>query len=135
MKLNIDCVRDVMLKIEELQRVIVNDDGEVEKETLWINSLYSALPNHGKEDIFYALYNLDQAGYVNISVQWISGCVYTCAINHMTYAGHEFLNKIRPTTIWEKTTNTASKVGNYGLQMLEKIAEGVAAAYVKELLL
>ena len=135
MKLNVDCVRDVMLKIEELQRVFVNDNGEVEKDALWIDSLYSALSNYGKEEIFYALYNLDQAGYIDISVQWINGCVYTCAINHMTYEGHEFLSKIRPATVWEKTTGIAGKVGNFGLQMLEKIAEGVATACVKELLL
>ena len=43
MKLDTNCVRDVLLAIEELQRVFVNDDGDVEKEALWINDLYAAL--------------------------------------------------------------------------------------------
>lgn len=134
MVLNVDCVRDVLLCVENSQEVFVNDDGNVAKGTLWIDSVYDALPQYSKADIFYALYNLDQAGYVSIKVHWLAGCVNSCAINHMTYAGHEFLEKIRPETVWEKTTGIAGKVGSFSLKTLASIAEGVMTTYLSKML-
>lgn len=130
MKLNSDCVRAALLKIEELQRMFVNDDGDVEKEILWIESLYDALPECGKEEVFYALDNLDQAGYVDISVQWINGCVNACAINFMTYAGHEFLEGIRDAKQWGIVKKGLTAIRNYSLSAVSSIAEGVTSAAI-----
>lgn len=134
MKLNLDCIRDTMLAVEKLHQVFINDENEIEKGTLILAELCEALPQHRMEDVFYSVYNLDQAGYLSVSIQWIGGCVYNCVINHMTYEGNEFLEKIRPETIWGKTTSILGKLGNFGLQTVSKIAEGIAAAYLNRLL-
>lgn len=130
MQLNPDCVRDVLLKIEDLHCVFVNDDGYIEKESLWIESLYSALPDYRKEDIFYSLYNLDQAGYVDISMQWINGTVSKCIVNHMTYTGHEFLNNIRDSSNWKTINKGLTAIRNYSLSAISAIAEGVTSAAI-----
>ena len=134
MKLNLNCIRDTMLTIEALHRVFLNNEGKIEKGSLSLSELYGALPQHSKEDIFYSVYNLDQAGYLSVSIQWLGTCVNNCVINHMTYEGHEFLEKIRPDTIWRETKSILSKFGNFGLQTVSKIAEGITSAYLCKLL-
>lgn len=134
MKLDTNCVRDVLLAIEELQRVFVNDDGDVEKEALWINDLYAALPGYGREVVFYTLYNLEQAGYIDLTVQWISGCVNMCAINHMTYEGHEFLESIRDSRQWTSVKKGLAAVRNYSLSAISSVAEGITNAAISSYL-
>lgn len=134
MKLDTNCVRDVLLAIEELQRVFVNDDGDVEKEALWINDLYAALPGYGREVVFYTLYNLEQAGYIDLTVQWISGCVNMCAINHMTYEGHEFLESIRDSRQWTSVKKGLVAVRNYSLSAISSVAEGITNAAISSYL-
>lgn len=130
MKLNVNCVRDVMLKIEELQEFFVNDAGEVEKNELMFDPFCEALPEYGKEEIFYALYNLDQAGYINITVQWTSGCVYMCWINYMTYKGHEFLCGIRDSSQWSAVKKGLGAVRNFSLSAISSVAEGITSAAI-----
>lgn len=134
MKLDTNCVRDVLLAIEELQRVFVNDNGDVEKEALWINDLYAALPGYGREVVFYTLYNLEQAGYIDLTVQWISGCVNMCAINHMTYEGHEFLESIRDSRQWTSVKKGLAAVRNYSLSAISSVAEGITNAAISSYL-
>lgn len=134
MKLDAGCVRDVLLAVEELQRVFVNEDGDVEKEALWADDLYAALPGYNKGAVFYTLYNLDQAGYIDLSVQWINGCVNMCAINHMTYEGHEFLEGIRDSKQWASVKKGLSAIRNYSLSAISSVAEGVTSAAISSYL-
>lgn len=134
MNLDANCVRDVLLAVEGLQRVFVNDDGDVEKGELWVDDLYAALPNYGKEVVFYTLYNLEQAGYIDLSVQWINNCVNLCAINHMTYEGHEFLESIRDSKQWTSVKKGLSAIRNYSLSAISSVAEGVTNAAISSYL-
>lgn len=131
MKLNNECIRAVMLKIEEVQEFSLNDDGLIERDYLTLETLCEDLPDHSKEDIFYSLYNLEQAGYVNMSVQWASGgVVYHCVINYMTFAGHEFLDRIRDPKHWSIIKGGLSAVRNYSLDAINAIAGGVTSAAI-----
>lgn len=137
MKLNPDCIRTVLLEIEKSWKIEQLDDGNLLMDGMLIQSLYDALPKFEKADIFYSLYNLDQAGYVDLSIQWADGGVpYFCMINHMTYAGHEFLNQIRDNKHWGLIKKGLTAVGNYSLDAISAVAEGIAnaaiAAFLKE---
>ena len=134
MKLNHECMREVMLEIEQIHRVFINENDSIEKESLTIHALYIALPQYGKEDIFYSLFNLEQAGYVKLSTQWIGESVYNCFINHMTYAGHEFLDKIRDPKRWSFIKKGLSAVKNYSLAAISAVAEGATTAAINKYL-
>lgn len=130
MNLDANCVRDVLLKIEELQKYFVNDDGDVEKNVIWLDQLCAVLPQHGKEDIFYTLSNLDQAGYINCTTQWVCGCVSECIVNHITYAGHEFLESIRDSKQWTAVKKGLNAIKNYSLSAISAVANGVTSAAI-----
>ena len=74
MKLNLECIRSVMLSLE--RELSFTDDGDcLTKNDVSLERLCELLPEYQKEDIFYSLFNLDQAGYLNISVHWASDSV------------------------------------------------------------
>lgn len=131
MKLNTDCIRAVLLEIEKSWELKDDNCQNIRMESLNIDSLYHALPEYDKKDIFYSLYNLDQAGYVDVSILWADGgTVYNCAINHMTYKGHQFLDQIRDTTRWSKIKRGIDAVRNYSLAAISAMAEGITSAAI-----
>lgn len=130
MKLNPDCVRAVMLKIEELHRYSVNDQGEIENHPVFIDELFSALPKYDKEDIYYSLDIMEQAGYISLSGSWFNNRLCECEVNYITYNGHEFLNSIRDPKHWTSIKKGFAAVRNYSLSAIGAIAEGVTSAAI-----
>ena len=138
MKLNPDCIRAVMLEIEKTWELEIDDSGNIGLGNIPIEAMYQALPKYDKKDIFYSLYNLDQAGYIDLYVLWGDGGIAYCStINHMTYAGHEFLDRIRDSKHWMTIKKGLDSVRGYSLDAISAVAEGVAnaaiAAALKEL--
>ena len=133
MKLNVECIRSVMLQLEET--LSFTDDGTyLVKNFVTLEHLCKLLPGYTKADIFYSLYNLDQAGYISASIHWGNGAVYECSVNHMTYAGHEFLDKIRDGGQWDKIKRITSAIRNYSLSAIFAAAEGITNAAIAGLL-
>ncbi|WP_071428249.1 DUF2513 domain-containing protein [Merdimmobilis hominis] len=134
MKLDYNCVRDVMLYLESVPYIITNEKDNVEFTGVWLPNIREALPNYPQEVIYYTLEKLQEGGYLNMTAKWSGDGLYICRVNYITFIGHEFLEKIRSDTVWDKTVSIAGKVGNFGLQMLSKIAEGITTAYINNLL-
>ena len=134
MKLNCDCVRSVMTYLERQPIYILNETSDVVREEIDLDEICSALPDYQKNDIFYTIILLDEAGFLDVSTLWADGQVYECHVNDITYKGHEFLAKIKDDTVWKKTLSLAETVGNFSLKMIAEIAQGVATAHFKQLL-
>lgn len=133
MKLNPDCIRAVMMEIEKRHIITVNDDNDVTFEILWIEALYEALPEYTKEDIFYSVHNLEQAGYVSTSSHTGDDAIDMCAINFMTYEGHEFLDKIRDPERWKAVKSIMGAVRAFALDAVNQAANGIASAAISKL--
>ncbi|MSS18834.1 DUF2513 domain-containing protein [Pseudoramibacter porci] len=94
MKLNNDCVRDILLCIEGLSF----------GQTLEIPDLLNAYPQYSEDELTYTCLKLSEANliecqiytYINMSVPGIS------RIMDLTSEGHQFINKIRDKTVWAK---------------------------------
>lgn len=134
MVLNSDCVRDVLIAIEKMQHYVTNEDEEIVEEDLLIEDIYSALPMYNKEDIYYTLFSLDQAGLVSISVQWTSNSLSFCAINYLTFSGHEFLAKIRDTDRWHGIKKALPAIRNYSLDAINAISQGMTSSAISAFL-
>ena len=130
MKLNADCIRDVLLELEKSLTYRVNEDDQLEKNTVSLHELDCILIRYTKEEIFYTLSNLEQAGYIKMSVNWSGNSVYRCSVNCITFQGHEFLEKIRNDLSWVKVKAGAAAIRNYSLDAISAIANGVASAAI-----
>lgn len=97
-----------------------------------LDSICEALPKYAMEVIFYTLFELNDGGYISLSEENSDDAITNCCVIYITYSGHEFLNTIRANPTWEKTLDIAGEIGNFSLRILEKIAEGVATAAIKQ---
>ena len=117
MKLNQDCLRDVLLQVEEAGLA-----EHISEETL-----HAKLPQYTEDEICYACYMLGDAGYLEIQKrQYIRKA--SVEVRGMTYKGHGFLDQIREVTVWEKVKARAKKIGAVALPALADIAKDVIAA-------
>ena len=87
MKLNSDCIRDILIAIESLK------PGSV----YTISSLHSVLPQYSSSVFNYHCLQLLDAGYISANTIAISNSALPqiCVILDLTFAGHQFLADIR----------------------------------------
>ncbi len=127
MKLNPDCIRDVLLYLEE--NLTLKDNHKFSAITL--AQLEGALPEHTKEDIFYSVYNLYQIRFIEGKINDVNDMkMFFCEINNITWNGHQFLNTIRPKTVWDATKKGAAKLGIMSMDALSTIAMKISETVV-----
>ena len=104
MKLNYDCVRDVLLELEK-SLLCKYSDGRFIFDAIELRQLKNKLPNQNYtiEDVFYTVYNLEQAKYINACPLKGNGQIVEYLIYDITYEGHQFIEQIRPKTVWDKS--------------------------------
>lgn len=124
-KLNIDCIRDIMLAIEE----------KPYKQTYTISKLSELLP-YEDDELEYCCYKLYEASFLELTV--VDICNYPGypikSINELTYNGHEFLETIRPESVWAKTKHAISKAGSYSLDLIAEIAKTYSIELFQDLI-
>ena len=130
MKLNSDCIRDVLLALEKSLTYRTDEEGRLEKSTVSLHELDCILIRYTKEEIFYTLSNLEQAGYIQMTVNWAGNSIYRCFVSCITFQGHEFLEKIRSDQSWNKVKAGAAAIRNYSLDAISAIANGVTSAAI-----
>lgn len=125
MRLNPDCIRDILIALESI--------------TTEINVTYTF---HSWEEVPEQIPSLQK-----YPVEMLSYHIHQLALNGMLYeadfprdgfsfkdltpSAHEFLANIRQETNWKETKEIASKAGSFGLDVLKSIAANIASAYVK----
>lgn len=134
MKLEPDCVRDIMLYLEEHLRYSNEKDSSTRIEKMDWSSLFTnekLLSKYDASDIKYATQKLYEANYIdaNVSIGKNKGWLL-CYIFDITWNGHEFLNTVRGQTIWDATKKQASKIGGLSVKTLGSIAMAVTNAIV-----
>lgn len=130
MRLNMDCFRDVLIKIEELQQFTISSDGLVEVFSLDLTDLEKSLPNYSKEDIVHSLLNLKECGYIRLSYEIINREFCSIDIPGVTFSGHQFADKIRDNARWGKIKFGINAIRDYSLSAIESIAEGITSAAI-----
>lgn len=120
MKLDPDCIRDVLLCLEKyLESDEYNQPGKL---TL---SKFSRLPEvskYSEDEILYTSEKLHEGGFINLYKLISDNKVYFASYNSITYEGHQLIDSIRPETAFQKTKKTLSKVGEFALATFERVA-------------
>lgn len=125
MKFNQECVRDILLYLEENlllgQKIKFNSETDNE-----LNSKYS------NDDIVYNSLKLLEAGFISgsshLSTQSYGPVVVE--INSVTYQGHLFLDNIRDNNVWNKAKNIAKPFTSMSLTLLSDIASKVITTLI-----
>ena len=123
MHLNYDCLRDVLLSLER-NLSFVQDDYGLSFPEYSLQDLMSD-PDVGcylLDDVFYAVHNLAQAGYINASIGYDIGMTEYCSISDITYEGHMFLRSIADETIWTEIKKRFGPVIRASLPIVQQVA-------------
>lgn len=122
MKLNPDCVRDILLKIEEIPDVKHHWD-------FTPKNIPEIFPTYSIEEIIYHLRQCELSGFLLNPSHNGNFDYYDVA--DLTPYGHEFLNNIRENNIWNGVKSVANKVGTTSLNALVQIASNVITQLIK----
>lgn len=121
MKLNHECVRDVLLHIEEnLTYGYYMDFSAVE------------LKQYSQEELIYTADKLIEAEFICGSRKnYISNSLPDIRITSLTWSGHQFLDNIRDDGVWKDTKKIISKFSSVSLGLVGSIASQVITSLVQ----
>ncbi len=136
MKINDDCVRDILkYLVENLTIKLTDTKGDFNK--LSVHKVISHFSEtYSREDVWYSLYNLEQEQYIEtngIRKHSVVGLAFADIFN-VTHKGHNFYEIIQPQSVWDKTKSVLSKVGIHTLNFVESVAHDIAVETAKEII-
>lgn len=123
MKLNHDCIRDVLVALERNLTLdnFVNYEGF---------SKFEETKKYAEDDIIYTLVKLREAGFINSNDMNYDNRPHPI-VQSISYEGHQFLDNIRDIKVWENVKGkAASVVSGVSIAVLGQLA----SAYIKGLL-
>lgn len=94
MKLDFDCIRDIMLILE----------AQTDFSHLLPQDLFTLLPQYSAKTLEYTCLRMHEAGFINLyfMVTPVQDEPVIQYIGDLTFSGHEFLADIKPKNTWSK---------------------------------
>ena len=131
MKMNPDCVRDILIEIEEKADGInyfcfASCDSICSRETP--NRL---IGKYSREEVIYHIVQCHESGFFVQMKKVVTG-VYK--VNCLSPKGHEFLNNIRNNSTWNKIREKAIALGGFSIKTLVEIAQKIAGDMITNVL-
>ena len=121
MKLNQDCVRDLLLYLEE--NLILNDFLSIEN---------ISLKDYSTEELLYTADKLYEAGYINCSKKIYDNTDLIILISSITYTGHQFLDNIRDEKVFAKTKSILSGLKSVSIEIISETASKVITNIINQ---
>ena len=122
MKLNLDCVRAVLLQIEMLPF----------NEQIAFKNLCANLTEYTKDDVSYSCIKLKEAGYIEATITHSDTAQIVLRISDITFSGHQFLANIRENKIWNGTKAICEQIGSKSLDAVAAVATNIVTALIKQ---
>ncbi|MEI2357431.1 DUF2513 domain-containing protein [Mesobacillus zeae] len=115
MKLNHDCVRALLLVVED----------DTSGGYLFLRHLKAApsLSAYSDDEILYTASKLREAGFVHAKPVRGSNKIMDMVISEITWEGHEFLDNIRDHKVWKATKEATSKVASTSITIVADVAK------------
>lgn len=116
MRLNHDCVRDLLLTIESSEKQDYLHFEEIKDSPL--------MKSYQSDEIIYCFKKLLEKKFVNGQSFKGDGVTFGFVVADLTWDGHEFLDNIRDNHVWKETKAISSKVASASLSVLADVAKG-----------
>ena len=126
MKLNQDCIRDLMLYLEDSLTLSNSIDIDCYSND-------SFLKGYSKEDLSYTALKLIEANYINAKIENFLDTVFPyISIKSITYNGHKFLDTIRDDNVWTKTKGLLSCFKSVSIEVVSETASKVITNLINQ---
>ena len=121
MKLNQDCIRDLLLYLEETLKL---------NDYLSISNI--SLENYSSEELLYTADKLYEAGYLKCSRKVYDNTDLMIFVSSITYSGHQFLDNIRDDKVFEKTKSILSGFKSVSIEIISETASKVITNLINQ---
>ena len=106
MKRDMDFVRELLIKISDAETELDADD--------------CFLMNKTKDEVYYHLWILEQAGFIDCEVFYADNTRYNYTIKGLTWAGQDFLDTMRDARVWNKAKKAIKEtVGDTSMEVIK----------------
>ena len=132
MKLDINCVRDSLLYLEEW--LVLTD--ELEYKLLSLEEIHKGgtMLKYPLPVLAYTLTKMKEAGFIDAIIQKESRSIYVLMVSSITYSGHQFLETIRPESTWNKIRSICDKTVLKSISAIMEIANILLPETIKNCL-
>lgn len=121
MKLNQDCIRDLLLYLEE--NLKLND---------YLSISNISLKNYSSEELLYTADKLYEAGYLKCSRKVYDNTDLMIFVSSITYTGHQFLDNIRDDKVFAKTKSILSSFKSVSIEIISETASKVITNLINQ---
>ena len=121
MKLNQDCIRDLLLYLEE--NLKLND---------YLSISNISLKNYSSEELLYTADKLYEAGYLKCSRKVYDNTDLMIFVSSITYSGHQFLDNIRDDKVFAKTKSILSGFKSISIDIISETASKVITNLINQ---
>ena len=121
MKLNPDCIRDILIYVEEntsYKRACCIEPSSCSK----------SFPDYSPEELLYHVDQCDMSGYFSKTSHDLSNNVTIAGLSPL---GHQFIDNVRSETVWNDVKQVSATVGSKSLSALSQIASGVITSLIE----
>lgn len=127
MRINYDCIRDVLLSLEDM--FVLNED--LETNIIIVSDLCEELPDYSKQDIAYSLVMLEEADYIHAHIQYADDCILDIIVSGITFEGHKYLDTVRTSAVWEETKKTfKEKAIEMTIETIKLVAKSIIQSHL-----
>lgn len=127
MRLDIECIREILIYLENNLDFI---EGTYKHNSIGMTNVIKDLhltKDLDKNLLAYAIEKMCETHIIESDISIGSNhSMIHCDIYDISYRGHQFLDSIRPESIWERTKNIANSIGNHSLKFIEDTAQKCA---------
>ena len=121
MRLDLDCIRDILLTVEE--NTGYNKFMVINK----MSNEYELLNKYDGDKVMYHIIQSKEHGLIESGSRDLGGNI---PIGDLTPEGHKFLANIRENNNWNKTKKIANSVGSTSLDAIKQIAVNVISGVI-----
>lgn len=143
MKLDPDCVRDLMLFCEEHTYIKTEEIGRctaARYHVLYVDSmrLVPPLNKYDAGSLIYHVIQLSESGYLATDFHFdpVENFRHNAlpAIYYVTPKGHEFIASIVGKAQWDNISKILRSLGSVSLTVIETVSKGIASAAIEQIL-
>lgn len=122
MKLNHECVRDLLLYLED--NLLFNSH-------LCSNDL--EITPYESVDIIYATARLSEAKYIETTqTSYSHDTIPTIHIHSLTWDGHKLLDNIRDENVWNNTKSVVAQFSSVSIGIIDNVSNKVITKIINE---
>jgi Hypothetical protein (DUF2513). len=122
MKLNYDCIRSLLLALEEN----LNYDDSLSLSQVRLSQIVSSeiLGEFTKEDIAYSSLKLLEAEYIEARIIGSDQKIIDIVYFKIIFAGHQYIDTIRDNKVWKKVMNKIGETtSSIALDVITEVAK------------